>query len=95
MAAQRKVCVFSNWNLGSSGGTRVSRHAVFLCILGLFLAPILTRAARTGFTEKSGASSKHYLLHASLNENSLEEKMDDFAPEDSPGGGRAKQQLCD
>ncbi len=83
MAAQRKVCVFSNWNLGSSGGPGVFRHTVFFFILGLFLAPVLTRAAATRFPEDSGAGSKHYLLHASLSENSLEEKIDDFTPEEA------------
>jgi len=77
-AAQRKVCVFSNWNRGSSWRLGVSRRAIVLLSFFLLFAPGLTRtvSARTS-AERVPARGK-YLFHASLNLSTSKETLDEF-----------------
>jgi outer membrane protein insertion porin family len=85
MAAQWKVCVFAEKNLARSGRKGVS-PAPFLTLILLFCAaPCLILAANERLEEKNGTGQSHYLFHAFLNLNSLDEKLDEF-PGQQDGG---------
>ena len=85
-AAQWTVCVFSGRNHARSERTGVSLPAI-LVLASLFLgAPGLIRAAGSRLEEARAQAAEHYLLHASLNLNSLDERVDEFPDALAQGG---------
>src|SRR5229473_8187287 len=88
MAANRKVCVFSGMNLARSARAGVSWQRLLLLSLLSCIAPGLIQAWGSRLEEKAGAEREHYLFHANLDVNSLTEKIDDFAPQQSGGAAR-------
>src|SRR5215470_2688521 len=78
MAAQWKVCVFSKRNLACSGRKGVCPRIFLLFTLLCGAAPCSILAADGRLEEKTGATQAHYLFHAFLNVNTLEEKIDEF-----------------
>jgi outer membrane protein insertion porin family len=83
MAAKRKVCVFAEMNLARSVRPGVCwRPFLFLALLGSF-APALIHARGARLEEKAWAAPEHYLFHASLDMNSLTEKLDEFPSEET------------
>jgi outer membrane protein assembly factor BamA len=82
MAAQRIVCFVSRMAARRSGCTRVAApFLIFIFLVAVFSAAA-TGAPRS--TVESGAAPKAtYLFHASLDENTFEEKIEDFTPPQS------------
>ena len=78
MAAQWKVCVFSKRNLACPGRKGVCPRIFLLFALLFGAAPCSILAADGRLEEKAGATQAHYLFHAFLNVNTLEEKIDEF-----------------
>jgi len=68
---------------------------IFLCLaLFLTLSPHSIQASESRLEEKAGASQDHYLFHAFLNIDSLEEKLDEFPgtePEPAADQSRGNQ----
>src|SRR5579859_6686164 len=88
MAAKRTVCVFAEMNLARSARTGVSWRPLLLLALLSSLASGSIQAGGLRLEEKAAAVHKRYLLHASLDINSLTEKMDDFTPEEAGGSAQ-------
>jgi outer membrane protein insertion porin family len=88
MAAQRKVCVFSGKNPARSERAGVSWRSLLLFGLLASIAPDLIQAGGPRLEEKTNAEQERYLFHASLDLNSLTEKIDDFMP--AQAGGAAQ-----
>jgi len=89
MAAQRKVCVFSGKNPARSARAGVSWRFLFLFGLLASIAPDLIQAGGPRLEEKTNAEQERYLFHASLDLNSLAEKIDDFVPGQASGAAQA------
>jgi len=83
MAAKRKVCVFAEMNPARSVRPGVSWRPVLLLALLCCLASGLIQAGASRLEEKTGAVHEHYLFHANLDLKSLNEKMDEFTPEEA------------
>jgi outer membrane protein insertion porin family len=85
MAAQRIVCFVSRTGARLAGGRRLA--APFLIC---FFLLVLFSAAATGTprraVEREAKPKSTYLFHASLNENTLEEKIEDLTPPQSTQG---------
>ena len=75
-------------NLARSARAGVSWQRLLLLSLLSCIAPGLIQAWGSRLEEKAGAEREHYLFHANLDVNSLTEKIDDFAPQQSGGAAR-------
>jgi outer membrane protein insertion porin family len=95
MAAKRKVCVFAEMNLARSWRAGVSWRPVMLLMLLSYCAPTLIQAGAARLEEKTVAEHEHYLFHANLDLNSLTEKMDEFAPEETAAAQAAGNFVID
>jgi outer membrane protein insertion porin family len=93
MAAQWTVCVFSGMNLLRSERTGVSWRRFLLLGLVSCVAPALIQAGASRLEEGTSSDQAHYLFHANLDVNSLTEKIDEFAPEQSGGSAPAASNL--
>src|SRR5271155_744805 len=78
-AAKRIVCVVPGMY-----AKRAGRAGVFVAslVLGFLLGNVSPLAASNvgEISEKEGAAKTAYLFHASLNETTLEEKVEEFQP---------------
>jgi outer membrane protein insertion porin family len=68
------------WNPGRSGRMGVFFKATLCLALLLWLLPGWTHAASEGRPEEKTHDSGHYLLHASFNLSTSDERLDDFTP---------------
>jgi outer membrane protein insertion porin family len=87
MAAKRTVCFFAEMNLARSSRAGVSWRPFLLFAFLTCFAAGLIQARDSRLEEKSALGHEHYLFHASLDVNSLTEKIDEFPAE--PGAAQA------
>ncbi len=89
MAARRLVCVWSRVDAKRSGRVRV--YTPLLALLVFLIPGGLLASSRSGTAAESSetAPKTTYLFHASLNENTFEEKIEDFSAQ---AGQQATQQ---
>jgi outer membrane protein insertion porin family len=82
-------------NRARSARAGVSWRPVILLALLSYFSPALIQARAAGLEEKTVAEHEHYLFHANLDLNSLTEKMDQFAPDESAPAQAAGNYLID
>jgi outer membrane protein insertion porin family len=80
-------------NLLRSERTGVSWRRFLLLGLVSCVAPALIQAGASRLEECTSSDQAHYLFHANLDVNSLAEKIDEFAPEQSGGAAPAGSNL--
>jgi outer membrane protein insertion porin family len=77
MAARKNLCLLSRMDAGRAVRRSVClRCALWLLVIGI--VPILVKAQSHSGNETNSASKTTYLFHASLNETTLEEKIEEF-----------------
>jgi len=82
-------------NRARSARAGVSWRPVILLALLSYFSPALIQARAAGLEEKTVAEHEHYLFHANLDLNSLTEKMDQFAPDESAPAQAAGNYVID
>src|ERR1700760_742050 len=78
MAARRPVCVFGEMDATRSAGVRFALACLWLALL-LGLHPAKSFAENSHIEDAANGPKGAYLFHASLNETTLDENIEDFA----------------